>query len=161
LRLNSYRNKVSHSNLGEFSGDADTDVEVIRAGLHVADDRAELNGLGAGAQDKESLYWHRGIPTGFWILQARALAAIVEAGFLIASKIGYPGSRDETDFHTRNCNGLFCSDPNGSESCPERAGTSRCATDEVLNLVQTGRTKSAHRLDSRPLRLFANTSNAG
>jgi hypothetical protein len=50
------QNLVEH--LAVLRGDADTDVEVIRAGLHVPDDRTELNGLGAGTEDEENLYWH-------------------------------------------------------------------------------------------------------
>jgi hypothetical protein len=37
---------------------ADTHLEVVGAGLHVADDWAELDGLGAGTEDEKDLYRH-------------------------------------------------------------------------------------------------------
>ena len=49
-------NLVEH--LPVLGGHADTDIEVVRTRLHVPDDWTELNGLGAGAEDEENLYWH-------------------------------------------------------------------------------------------------------
>src|ERR1035437_5930907 len=48
------QNLIQH--LAVLRSDADTDIEVIRQGLHVPDYRTKFNGLGASAENEEHFY---------------------------------------------------------------------------------------------------------